>query len=260
LLNKNKKTIESVYSKDKKVFNEKYLWWHYTFERVAILIASYLLPYRISANFVSVISLIFGLLGCLLIAIDPQGSFLLGIIFVIIWQILDDVDGHIARAKESTLLGKYLDDCGANIMYAFFFMALGLIFISSEDNGTKLLNDILGNQLLSSFIFTLLGFSSALFLSLQAIISFHHKVLSDGAHKKYKKSLSHKNNKNFTNIIINSYKYLVSNFLEFPGFLVPLVFISYIAGYLSILLFFVAIFNFINLLIKYFTVAISLGK
>ncbi len=250
----NKKIIESFYTKEKREFNAKYLWWHYTFEKLAVTIAGYILPYNISANLVSSISLIFGLLGCFMIAIDPERLFFFGIILVVIWQILDDVDGHIARSKEATKLGKYLDDSGANIMYAFFYASLGMAFLSLSDHGFIILNQIFENPSSISSIFVMSGFLSSLFLSLQAILSFHHKLLMEPQNIGERAEAVKINDHSFRNTFIRVYKYFVSNVLEFPGLLVPLVLFSYLIGYLSIFLLFLALFNLMNLVIKYFSI------
>ena len=258
-MSNNKKTIESFYSEEKREFNAKYLWWHYTFEKLAIIIAGYMLPYNISANFISSISLIFGLLGCCLIAINPESFFLLGIILIVIWQILDDVDGHIARTKESTKLGKYLDDSGANIMYAFFYASLGLVFLSTEDYGNMVFGQLLIGQSSANTLFIILGLLSSIFLSLQAILSFHHKILSEPINRKDNEKEREEKNQNLVNIFMSSYKYFVSNVLEFPGFLVPLVLFSYTIGYLSVLLLLLTLFNLANLIIKYFSITRNLS-
>ncbi len=250
----NKKIIESNYTDQKKDFNSKYIWWHYTFEKLAIYIAAFLIKFDISANLISVISLIFGLFGCAFIAVSSEKYFILGIMLIFVWQILDDVDGHIARTKKSTDLGKYLDDSGANLMYAFFYASMGISFISYTDNGYGLIN-ITQDETLTRFTVIISGLLSSIFISLNTIFSFHYRLLSSQSENLSKIEIADPIKSHNIQFLLRFYRGLSSNILEFPGFLVPLVLIAHAVGYLSILLIVLAFFNLMAVSIKYFSVA-----
>tara|TARA_Y100000590_G_scaffold466904_1_gene643834 strand:+ start:90 stop:881 length:792 start_codon:yes stop_codon:yes gene_type:complete len=252
---KYKELVHAAYTPEKRKFNSKYLWWHYTGEKLAIVLATILLRYGISANTVTVISIIFGFIGAVLISFRPEEYFTLGIIFIIFWAILDDTDGHIARTEMTSRLGKFLDDSGANIMYILLYVSVGLVFLRIEDNGSIIISQFLKDQLSTSIFIVLCGFISAILLTLQAVISFHYKVVFESEESDRVINNPKINNRSKMNNYIKDYHgYFVANFLELPGFLIPVIFVSFHLSYLSIIIVLFTLLNFLNCAIKYFLI------
>lgn len=80
-----------------------------------------------SANFISILSGIVSLIGCLLLAIPAKWCVILGIILINMWIILDCVDGNIARVtNKSSRMGEFFDAAYGYIICAFNFIAIGI--------------------------------------------------------------------------------------------------------------------------------------
>lgn len=109
------------------------------YANLAMPILKVLLPSRISANQVTVASLLIGLLGCLLIIIPRFVCGLAGIVLFQLCYILDYVDGALARAKNQTSeKGAYLEKLFSLILgtailfsagFACFFRYHKLIYL-----------------------------------------------------------------------------------------------------------------------------------
>lgn len=96
--------------------------------RDAALPATWLLLHtKITANQVTLIALLIGMIGIALFAIPPRFAFLIGALLVQLWYYLDHVDGQIARyRKTASLSGRYFDFMMHHIIHGFFFFGLGL--------------------------------------------------------------------------------------------------------------------------------------
>jgi len=78
----------------------------------------------LSANHVTIIQEIFGIIGAVLFA---YGRFVLGAIFLQLGFIMDNSDGEVARWKnQQSERGKFLDLIGHMIVIPFYFFGLGL--------------------------------------------------------------------------------------------------------------------------------------
>ena len=92
------------------------------FTRIFILL-------KISANQTSVLSLLFGLAGSILVMMMTPLYVFFGSLCLIIHTVLDFVDGEVARyTNNGTLTGKYLDDVNhsINVPLLMFFVSFGL--------------------------------------------------------------------------------------------------------------------------------------
>ncbi|MBN4049037.1 CDP-alcohol phosphatidyltransferase family protein [archaeon AH-315-M20] len=79
----------------------------YILRGISIYITKVLLYTPITANQVTLFMLIFGITGSVFLF---NGFFIIGLLLIHLAQLLDSVDGEIARyKKEKTMLGKYLD-------------------------------------------------------------------------------------------------------------------------------------------------------
>ena len=78
----------------------------------------------LSANHITIIQEIFGIIGAVLFAC---GRFVLGSIFLQLGFIMDNSDGEVARWKnQQSESGKFLDLIGHMIVIPFYFFGLGL--------------------------------------------------------------------------------------------------------------------------------------
>lgn len=85
-----------------------------------------LLHTQITANQVTALSLVTGLLGMVCLALSGSGFFLLGVFFLQFWYLLDHVDGQIARyRKTSCLSGRFFDFVTHHIIHGTLFFSLG---------------------------------------------------------------------------------------------------------------------------------------
>jgi len=86
----------------------------------------------LSANHVTIIQEIFGIIGAVLFA---YGRFVLGALFLQIGFILDNSDGEVARwKKQQSESGKFLDLIGHMIVIPFYFFGLGLGLYLQQGN------------------------------------------------------------------------------------------------------------------------------
>ena len=86
-----------------------------------------LLHTNISANQVTLASLIIAMSGALCLFGIPKGFFLLGAILLELWYFLDHVDGQIARyRKAASLTGRFFDFLTHHIVHGSVFFGLGI--------------------------------------------------------------------------------------------------------------------------------------
>lgn len=93
----------------------------------ALPITWLLLHTNITANQVTLASLIIGLTGIGMFSITARSAFLIGAIFLQVWYLLDHVDGHIARYRKTACLsGRFFDFLTHHIINGVIFFALGV--------------------------------------------------------------------------------------------------------------------------------------
>lgn len=86
----------------------------------------------LSANHVTIIQEIFGIIGAVFFA---YGKFVWGAIFLQIGFILDNSDGEVARwKKQQSERGKFLDLIGHMVVIPFYFFGLGLGLYLQQGN------------------------------------------------------------------------------------------------------------------------------
>ena len=85
-----------------------------------------LLHTRVSANQVTLASIIVGLVGISLFAAQPHGLFFLGACLLQVWYLLDHVDGQLARYhKTNSLTGRFFDYMMHHLIHGVLFFSLG---------------------------------------------------------------------------------------------------------------------------------------
>jgi len=94
--------------------------------KISIYITRVILPFGVSADFVTLIFLAVGVLACFFFAIGTKLSFLIGIIVLQLWYVLDHVDGEVARyRKSSSITGVYFDKFAHYLVHPSVFFCLG---------------------------------------------------------------------------------------------------------------------------------------
>ncbi len=92
----------------------------------ALPITWLLLHTPVTANQVTFFSLCIGLAGIFLLALKPACFFLIGMLLLQFWYLLDHVDGQIARyRKTSSLTGRFFDFVMHHILHGVFFFGVG---------------------------------------------------------------------------------------------------------------------------------------
>ena len=101
--------------------------WYIWFRKISIYITWFFLHTKITANQVTIISVIMALVATVLLAFPQPWIALCGMLCFIIYHFLDKVDGELARYYQKfSITGVYLDELGHNICFAGIFVGLGL--------------------------------------------------------------------------------------------------------------------------------------
>jgi len=92
----------------------------------ALPITWLLLHTPITANQVTTLSLVIGLLGMVCVSAPATSSFLLGVVLIQVWYLLDHVDGQIARyRKTASLTGRFFDFMTHHVIHGVIYFSLG---------------------------------------------------------------------------------------------------------------------------------------
>lgn len=92
----------------------------------ALPITWLLLHTSVTANQVTLVSLGIGLFGIFLMGFVSKGCFLLGVLLLQAWYLLDHVDGQIARYRgTASLTGRFFDFLTHHLIHGVIFFALG---------------------------------------------------------------------------------------------------------------------------------------
>ena len=88
-------------------------WTYRIFRSVSIYVTWALLHTRVTPNQVTILSLLVAGVGLVMLGLAPVGFAIAGCILLLVYHLLDRVDGEIARYRQQySLLGVYLDNAG----------------------------------------------------------------------------------------------------------------------------------------------------
>ena len=106
------------------------LWTKYLVRPLSFPIAYLLVNIGCSAWMASVLSIFVAIASCTLICIPNYVCHWVGISMIVLWQLLDCVDGTIARTtKKTSSLGEFIDAQSGYTIMAFIYFAVGMVAI-----------------------------------------------------------------------------------------------------------------------------------
>lgn len=102
--------------------------WARMFSRpVSFVITYVVINMGISANQISMLSIIDAIASCVFISLPNPIFRIIGVCMFALWHILDCVDGNIARVKkESSYRGEYIDALSGYTASSFIYFAIGI--------------------------------------------------------------------------------------------------------------------------------------
>jgi len=120
-------TLQNLSELKKICWKETETIWYakYVIRHISIRITRLILPTGISANQATVIFLITGVLGCILLGTGDLSYSIFGILLIQFSYIFDCVDGEIARyRKQSSVNGVFIDSVGHEVLTPAIFLAM----------------------------------------------------------------------------------------------------------------------------------------
>jgi hypothetical protein len=109
-------------------------WSYVLFRRSSIYLTWLFLHTGLSPNQITVLSLLTALLGFFVLALGSGPTFVIGLVLLLLYHLLDRVDGEVARVRSRfSLLGIYMDNSGHHLTSAFVFIAAGIAIASESD-------------------------------------------------------------------------------------------------------------------------------
>lgn len=140
--------IRSTYTEEKRAKEKRYIWSYLVLRPVSYYVAWLFLRLDVSANKVTVISLIIGGTGCVFLAFGSYSFMIVGALLINLSALLDHVDGNVARYNNSaTDSGRLLQDLTGITMGV-------LIAVSAGIGAFNLASPVLG---FNRYIFLILG-------------------------------------------------------------------------------------------------------
>jgi phosphatidylglycerophosphate synthase len=94
-----------------------------------------LLHTKVTANQITLLSLLVGLLGIAMFSTVSTLTFLLGTLLLQLWYLLDHVDGQLARYHQTaSITGRFFDFLTHHIIHVAIFFALGVYMFNVTGN------------------------------------------------------------------------------------------------------------------------------
>ena len=130
------KELKAICYPPKKRLTNDYLFLTFLIRRISIYFTFVLIRLKITANQVSLLSLVSVLVGCYLLSTGHSSLVLWGAILMNVSMLFDCVDGEIARYRGPTKLGGFLEGIQADFTYALLLpsIAVGLYRAGNTEN------------------------------------------------------------------------------------------------------------------------------
>lgn len=230
-MNKKNVTLSEIrksYTRNKKNEDKVDLWLYYVVRRLSFYPTRLFLKWGISANQTTYISMVVGILGCILLAWGNYTFKIIGALLVNCWIVIDCVDGNIARYKKSfSKYGDFIDTLSGYIMYTLIFVSSGVAAFKYPDR--LLLSSVDGS------IFLVLGLWAALATILSRLI--YQKFLN--TFPEAKSVATDKFQIGIYSIIYT----IIHNIASFAGFLAPILLLATIFRFLGMFTILYALLN-----------------
>ncbi len=102
---------------------------------LAFIFVKSILKTNLTPNHLTIVSIIFGVLGSIMLGLANPTFYILAGIFFIIYDVLDCSDGQLARLKKNgTYIGRILDGFGDYIVSTAAYLGIGFGFATHSDN------------------------------------------------------------------------------------------------------------------------------
>ncbi|MDD5332949.1 MAG: CDP-alcohol phosphatidyltransferase family protein [Rhodoferax sp.] len=156
-MNSRKIDLAEIRAITSKGYTEPYVTSLYFIRYFSPIFSALLVRWRVSANFVTIVSLIFALAGSFLQASNDLFLPFLGAIFLLVYNILDHIDGEVARAnfhfygKTSGLGGSYFDALVHYFYTPVLFLGIGIAAFSQTENELGLWAGLVTGMWLSAY-------------------------------------------------------------------------------------------------------------
>jgi len=167
----NFKISPEIYPPEKEKANKETVWEHYFARKIAFFIAPIFLKLKVSANQVSILAIIIGIIAAILIMAGDFGQVFLGAILMQVWLILDKVDGVIARYKKTiTRFGEFLEEFDGAVIAALFFSSIGAA-------ASKLPGFLPFSLQFPPYLFIIIGILTSFFVVFRHLIFRHFEAV-----------------------------------------------------------------------------------
>src|SRR3989344_2984761 len=150
--------------------------------KISIYFTWFFINLRVSGNTASIMMLIIGLIASLFFTLGNYYYYIIGVLLLQFWYILDHVDGELARYwKKTSAKGIFIDKINHHIVHPLIFLCIGIGLYREFNN----------------YLMLILGGFTAQFLLLQDLINIDKKdavsVLNTGIKKIVKQKVGLKN-------------------------------------------------------------------
>ena len=223
--------IRATYSAEKKISDKNNLWGYLVLRRISFHFTWLFLKLGISANQVTVLSLVVGLAGCGFLAFGNYIGIVIGVLLANIWALLDYVDGNIARYNKcASDYGLFLETWVWAIFGPLLFISVGLAAFNHPDLLlSSILERLLPVEINRGFLLFLGGWAALFYILHEFIYTAFARIFS-----RRKGSVVAE----FKSTTINSFAYKIeANFNNISGILMPVLLLAAIFKFLSIFIF-----------------------
>lgn len=221
--------------------NSKSSFWVKLFIRkLSFLFTFILINLNFSATMASVLSVLVAIAGCAMFASSNQIIYLIGLILINFWLVLDCVDGNIARChKSSSIYGEFIDALSGYTILSFVYLSIG---IHSYFQGGVIITK-------ANIFLIIIGACASIFDILARIIhqKFQYTLVID--HKKQEQPTNFNDNK-FTLSYIRS---RVDKEIGISGAFMPLLIVATLLKATDVFICFYFLFNLVALIIVQIT-------
>ncbi len=174
----NFKINSEIYPTEKEKANKETVWEHYFARKIAFFIAPFFLRTKISANQVSILAIIIGIIAAILVILGNFWVILSGAILMQVWLIFDKVDGVIARYKKTTSkFGEFLEEVDGAVIATLFFSSTGVA-------ASKLPGFLPFFSQLPSHLFIILGILTSFFVIFRHLVFRHFEAVFLKSHNR----------------------------------------------------------------------------